>query len=70
MFKIFLQTILTLKSFTILMRKCAPFKETRFVTSSKAENYLTVYVTLVRSKTSNVNSPKFTTKTNLFLRRI
>ena len=52
------------------MRKFTQFEETRFVTSSGAENNLTVYVTFVQSKTSNVNSSKFTPETNLFLRRM
>ena len=41
-------------------------KKTRFVTSSGAENYLTLYNTSVRSNKSNVNSSSFTTETNLF----
>ena len=39
----------------------------RFVTSSGAENHLTLYNTSVRSNKSNVNSSSFTTETNLFL---
>ena len=42
-------------------------KKIRFVTSSGAENYLTLYNTSVRSNKSNVNSSSFTTETNLFL---
>ena len=48
------------------MCKCTPFEKTRFVTSSGAENHLTVCDTFIRSKISNVNSSKFTTETNLF----
>lgn len=59
-----------IEKFHIFKRKCTPFEGTRFVTSSGAENYLMVYVTFVRSKPSNVNSSKFTTETNLFLRRL
>ena len=44
-----------------------PIKKTRFVTSSGAENHVTLYNTSVRSNKSNVNSSSFTTETNLFL---
>ena len=62
-----LQTILASKIFECLICKCIQFKETRFVTSSRAENHVTLYNTSVRSNKSNVNSSSFTTETNLFL---
>ena len=49
------------------MCKCIQFKETRFVTSSGAENQVTLYNTSVRSNKSNVNSSSFTIETNLFV---
>ena len=47
-----LETILTSKIFECLICKSIQFKETRFVKSSGAENYVTLYNTSVRSNKS------------------
>ena len=50
---IIFRPVLTSKIFECLICKCIQFKETRFVTSSRAENHVTLYNTSIRSNKSN-----------------